>query len=124
MSDEQSIDSLKDQLIIGIDLGTTKSAVSIWDQKQGQLQILKNSLGHDLTPSVVAWDRENGQWVVGEEAKRFFEHRPSDVVYSIKRFIGRWFTDPEVIKNYRRMTYNLVTGGGRNQLEDVFVSGE
>ena len=121
MSDEHPIDSLKDQLIIGIDLGTTKSAVSIWDQKQGQLQILKNSLGHDLTPSVVAWDREKSQWIVGEKAKNFYKRRPSDVVYSIKRFIGRWFTDPEVIKNYRRMTYNLVSGGGLNQLEDIFV---
>jgi molecular chaperone DnaK len=114
-------DDLKDKLIIGIDLGTTKSAVSVWDQKSGRLQILNNAQGKDLTPSVVAWDRARSQWVVGEEAKKFFERRPSDVVYSIKRFIGRWFTDPEVIKNYRRMTYNLVSGGGRNQLEDVFV---
>ena len=121
MSDEQPGADLKGQLIVGIDLGTTKSAVSVWDQKQGRLHILNNSQGMDLTPSVVAWDREQSQWVVGDDAKLFLERRPSDVVYSIKRFIGRWFTDPEVIKNYRRMTYNLVSGGGRNQLEDVFV---
>jgi molecular chaperone DnaK (HSP70) len=83
-------DDLKDKLIIGIDLGTTKSAVSVWDQKSGRLQILNNAQGKDLTPSVVAWDRAKSQWVVGEEARKFFESRPSDVVYSIKRFIGRW----------------------------------
>jgi molecular chaperone DnaK len=121
MSDESTATSLQDELIIGIDLGTTKSAVSIWDKDTGRLKILENSAGHDLTPSLVAWDRDNKKWVVGEPAKAFFDLRPSDVVYSIKRFIGRWFTDPEVQKSYRRMTYNLVSGGGRNQLEDVLV---
>jgi molecular chaperone DnaK len=121
MSDQPTATSLKDELIIGIDLGTTKSAVSIWDKDQGYLKILENSAGHDLTPSLVAWDRENSKWVVGEPAKVFFDRRPSDVVYSIKRFIGRWFTEPEVQRTYRRMTYNLVSGGGRNQLEDVLI---
>jgi molecular chaperone DnaK len=121
MADSESTTSLKDKLIVGIDLGTTKSAVSVWDAKEGRVKILLNSLNKDFTPSLVAWDRSNSQWIVGEPAKEFFERRPSDVVYSIKRFIGRLFTDPEVIKNYRRMTYNLVSGGGNNPLEDVYV---
>ena len=121
MGVEERAEFLKDKLIIGIDLGTTKSAVSIWNEAEGRSKILLNSAGKDFTPSLVAWDRPKQQWIVGEKAKEFFERRPGDVVYSIKRFIGRLFTDPEVIKNHRRMTYNLVSGGGNNQLEDVYV---
>ena len=121
MGVEDRAEFLKDKLIIGIDLGTTKSAVSVWNEESGRAAILRNSSKNDFTPSVVAWDRQNQEWVVGESAKTFFNQRPGDVVYSIKRFIGRLFTDPEVIKNHRRMTYNLVSGGGNNQLEDVYV---
>jgi molecular chaperone DnaK len=118
---EAASDTLKDQLIIGIDLGTTKSAVSVWDESKGKVVILPNSSGKKLTPSLVGWDRAQSRWLVGEDAKALFEQRPADVVYSIKRFIGRWFSDPEVIKNYRKMTYNLVSGKGNNQLEDIIV---
>lgn len=118
---EAAIDALKDQLIIGIDLGTTKSAVSVWDESKGEVVILPNSSGKKLTPSLVGWDRAQSRWLVGEDAKALFAQRPADVVYSIKRFIGRWFSDPEVIRNYRKMTYNLVSGQGRNQLEDIIV---
>lgn len=121
MGDAEPATTLEAKLIIGIDLGTTKSAVSVWDEKENRLKILLNSDGKDFTRSLVAWDRANQKWIVGEKAKKFFALRPSDVVYSIKRFIGRLFTDPEVIKNYRRMTYNLVSGGGNNQLEDVYI---
>jgi molecular chaperone DnaK len=118
---EAVIDTLQGKLIIGIDLGTTKSAVSVWDETQGRVVMLPNSSGKEWTPSLVGWDRAGSRWLVGDEAKSLFKQRPSDVVYSIKRFIGRWFTDPEVIKNYRKMTYNLVTGGGKEQLEDIVV---
>ena len=121
MGVEERTEFLKDKLIIGIDLGTTKSAVSVWNDADGRSKILLNSAGKDFTPSLVAWDRPKQEWIVGEKAKEFFERRPGDVVYSIKRFIGRLFTDPEVIKNHSRMTYNLVSGGGNNQLEDIYV---
>jgi molecular chaperone DnaK len=112
---------LTDKLVIGIDLGTTKSAVSAWDEKAGHAVILKSSDGNELTPSVVAWDREGGRWLVGSPARAILEERPSDVVYSIKRFIGRLFKEREVQRRVRDVTYRLRSGGGTDALHDVLI---
>lgn len=118
---ESQDETLKDKLIIGIDLGTTKSAVSVWDEAQQKVVMLPDDQGRTIIPSLVAWDRDRREWIVGHEAKPLSQQRPSDVVYSIKRFIGRWFSDPEVLKNYHQMAYKLVTGGGVDQLNDIIV---
>jgi molecular chaperone DnaK len=120
MSEAQE-DLLKGKLIIGIDLGTTKSGVSVWDEKLARVVMLPDEQGRELTPSIVGWDRVRKQWLVGHDAMTLLEDRPGDVVYSIKRYIGRWFTDPEVIKGYRKMAYNLRSGGGIDQLRDIVV---
>jgi molecular chaperone DnaK len=119
MSDEQ--ESLKDKLIIGIDLGTTKSVVSVWSAEQGSVVILPDDEGYEVTPSVVGWDRMHGAWLVGHAAKDLALHNPSDVVYSIKRYIGRWFNDRAVLYGRQDLTYNLVSGGGTDPLRDVLV---
>jgi molecular chaperone DnaK len=109
------------QLIIGIDLGTTKSAVSVWDKAAGRAVMLKSHDGGELTPSVVAWDRAKGEWLVGAPARALLGEQPSDVVYSIKRFIGRLFTEREVQRRVGHMTYRLRSGGGTDPLRDVLV---
>lgn len=110
------------QLVIGIDLGTTKSAVSVWDESVGRAVILDSLAGDDSTPSVVAWDRQRGEWLVGASARALLEEHPSDVVYSIKRFIGRLYKEREVQKRISDMTYSLRSGGGTDALRDVLVN--
>jgi molecular chaperone DnaK len=110
------------KLVIGIDLGTTKSAVSVWDEGAGRAVILDSLDGGESTPSVVAWERQRGEWLVGAAARALLEEYPSDVVYSIKRFIGRWFNEREVQIRISDMTYSLRSGGGTDALRDVLVN--
>lgn len=77
--------------ILGIDLGTTNSAVAIW--RDGQPQIIPDVEGNILTPSVVAVEPATGQLVVGHRAKAIAADNPQATVYSIKRFMGRRFQE-------------------------------
>lgn len=114
-------DTWKDKLIVGIDLGTTKSAVSVWSAEQSEVVMLKDADGYDLTPSVVGWDRARRDWVVGRAARHLALRNPADVVYSIKRYIGRWFNDKAVLYGREDLTYNLISGGGIDPLCDVIA---
>src|SRR4051794_13143809 len=58
-------DTLKGKLILGIDLGTTNSGVSVWNAERGRAEMLAGAAGETLTPSVVAWNAEGGAWLVG-----------------------------------------------------------
>src|SRR5262245_46916134 len=72
--------------IVGIDLGTTNSVVTVMEGKE--VKVIPNKHGSNLTPSVVAIN-ENGERLVGQLAKRQAVMNPKNTVYSIKRFIGR-----------------------------------
>jgi molecular chaperone DnaK len=115
------LDAIKGKVIIGIDLGTTKSGVSVWSDAEKRVVMLPDEQGRELMPSIVAWDRHTSEWLVGHAAKELLEQRPSDVVYSVKRYIGRWFTDPAVLRGHGDLTYSLVSGGGEDALRDVLV---
>ena len=73
--------------VIGIDLGTTNSVVSIWDPQAQQVRIIPSASGSRTTPSVVAFAK--GAPLVGEAARGQQVTNPVNTVYSIKRFIGR-----------------------------------
>ena len=88
--------------IIGIDLGTTNSAVAIIEG--GQPKIIENQEGTRTTPSVVALAK-NGDRMVGLLAKRQAVTNPDNTVYGIKRFIGRMFDDPEIQKERKLVSY-------------------
>jgi molecular chaperone DnaK len=79
--------------IIGIDLGTTNSVVAVMEG--GEPQVINNAEGGRITPSVVAFAK-TGERLVGQVAKRQAITNPENTIFSIKRFMGRRYDDPEV----------------------------
>jgi molecular chaperone DnaK len=90
---------------VGIDLGTTFSAVAIIEG--GDPKIITNTEGERLTPSVVAIDKK-GERLVGLLAKRQAVTNPENTIYSIKRLMGRKFKDPIVQQDIKRLPYKIV----------------
>ncbi len=90
--------------IIGIDLGTTYSAMAVIDK--GQPEIIENSEGARTTPSVVALSK-SGEILVGVTAKRQQVVNPQNTLYGIKRLIGRRFSDPEVQRDKTLYPYEI-----------------
>src|SRR5262245_41138451 len=88
--------------VIGIDLGTTNSVVSVMES--GQPAVIVNQEGARLTPSVVGFAK-NGERLVGQVAKRQAVTNPENTVYSVKRFMGRKFA--EVGDETRRVPYKV-----------------
>jgi molecular chaperone DnaK len=93
--------------IIGIDLGTTNSAVSIIEG--GQPKIIENIEGAKTTPSIVALAK-NGDRLVGLLAKRQAVTNPENTIYGIKRFMGHRFEDPTVQKDIPLSPYKIQKG--------------
>ena len=93
--------------IIGIDLGTTNSAVAIIEG--GQPKIIENIEGARTTPSVVAITK-NGDRMVGLLAKRQAVTNPENTVYGIKRFVGHMYDDPEIQKDEKTIPYKIQKG--------------
>ena len=91
--------------IIGIDLGTTNSCVSIMDG--GKAKVIENSEGDRTTPSIVAYTKD-GEVLVGASAKRQAVTNPKNTFYAVKRLIGRKFTDAEVKKDLDLVPYGIV----------------
>ena len=91
--------------IIGIDLGTTNSCVSLLDGKQ--IKIIENAEGGRTTPSVVAY-LQDGEILVGAPAKRQAVTNPKNTLYAIKRLIGRRYDDAEVQKDIEITPYEIV----------------
>ena len=94
--------------ILGIDLGTTNSAMAIMEG--GQPKILENAEGARTTPSVVAISKA-GERLVGQAAKRQAVTNPENTIFEVKRLIGRRFSDPEVQKDLSVMPYRIVQAG-------------
>jgi molecular chaperone DnaK len=91
--------------IIGIDLGTTNSCVSIIEGSTPK--VIENSEGARTTPSIVAY-QEDGEVLVGASAKRQAVTNPKNTLYAVKRLIGRKFTEKEVQKDIDLMPYQIV----------------
>ena len=93
--------------IIGIDLGTTNSAMAV--MQAGKAEIIANSEGNRTTPSVVAVNK-NGERLVGQVARRQQVTNPKNTIYEVKRLIGRNFDDKEVQRDLKLMGYEIVKG--------------
>jgi len=94
--------------ILGIDLGTTNSAMAVIEG--GQAKILENIEGNRTTPSIVAISK-NGERLVGQTAKRQAVTNPKNTVYSVKRLIGRKFDDAEIQKDKKLVPYEIIQAG-------------
>ncbi len=90
--------------IIGIDLGTTNSCVSVLDG--GDARVIENSEGDRTTPSIIAYT-DNGEILVGQNAKRQAVTNPTNTVFAVKRLIGRKFKDDVVQKDIKMVPYNI-----------------
>ncbi len=91
--------------ILGIDLGTTNSAVAIW--RDGKPQIIPDADGFTLTPSVVAIDPVDEKLVVGRRAYAIAAENPFSTIYSIKRLMGCRFQDDLVQEQLHRIIYEV-----------------
>jgi molecular chaperone DnaK len=91
--------------VIGIDLGTTNSCVAIMEG--GEPKVIPNVEGTRTTPSVVAFT-ESGERLVGQIAKRQAITNPLNTVFSVKRLMGRKFSDPEVQRDLKVLPYKIV----------------
>src|SRR5436190_4283282 len=114
-------DDLKGRRIVGIDLGTTNSSVAIWDDGRGEPVVLPGADGEPLLPSLVGWCPKRRAWLVGREADELRREDPRLVAHSVKRFIGRLFSDPAVLFRHK-LAFAVEGGDGSDAGRDVFVN--
>ncbi|WP_461081659.1 Hsp70 family protein [Streptomyces deserti] len=97
---------------IGIDLGTTNSVVAHYDPDRGEARVVRNGEAENLTPSVVGMMRREGSesLLVGRYALNWADKNPQDTVLSVKRLMGRDFTDAKVARARDRLSYQIVPG--------------
>jgi molecular chaperone DnaK len=105
--------------ILGIDLGTTNSCMSVMEA--GEPVVLENSEGARTTPSVVAFTK-TGERVVGQAAKRQAVTNPQNTIFSVKRFMGRKFE--EVQSELHRVPYKVVKAANGDAHISITVNGE
>ena len=98
------IDNLKDNYIIGIDLGTTNSCVGVY--KNNRVDIIENILGKRITPSYVCY-KTNSKILVGEQAKDQIINNIKNTIYDTKRLIGRNFSDEIVQKDIKLWSFTV-----------------
>jgi molecular chaperone DnaK len=91
--------------ILGIDLGTTNSVMAVIEA--GEPTILENAEGNRLTPSVVAVNPKSKEQIVGQVARRQAITNPRNTIFSVKRFMGRKFTDPQVSEALKHVPYEV-----------------
>ena len=103
--------------VIGIDLGTTNSCVSIMEGSQPK--VLENAEGARTTPSMVSFD-ENKERLIGQPAKRQAVTNPENTLFAVKRLIGRSFDDPATKEDQGMVPYKIVKGDNG----DAFVEAE
>src|SRR5271154_6855826 len=110
--------------IIGIDLGTTNSAVAVMEG--GEPKVLENAEGNRTTPSIVAISKSNER-LVGLLAKRQSVTNPKNTIFSVKRLIGRKFSDETVQRDKAWLPYDIQagpTGGVEVRMPDPSVPGQ
>ena len=91
--------------IIGIDLGTTNSVAAVMEG--GEPVVIPSAEGSRLFPSIVAVNPKTGERLVGQVAKRQAVINPDNTIYSVKRFMGRKFDDPEVTRALKYVPYGV-----------------
>src|SRR5262245_46820245 len=110
---------------VGIDLGTTNSAVATYVQPDKRAAIVPNGEGDALTPSAVAIRSRNGKELryVGKTAANYAGSDPRNTVTSVKRLMGRDFADPVVVKARKRLTYEVTETSDTDPQASVVIGG-
>ena len=121
MSDKSERSGKIEAPVIGLDLGTTYSCVGIF--KNGRVEVIPNQLGNRITPSFVGFS-DDGSIQVGEEAKYQSPSNPQNSVYSVKRLIGRRFTDKEIQHDMKLLPYDIVDKDGKPYIRIRRSSGD
>ena len=102
--------------VLGIDLGTTNSCMAVMEA--GEPNVVENAEGARTTPSMIGVNAKSGERYVGTTAKRQAVTNPDNTVFSIKRMIGRRFSDPEVQRDIKLMPFKIVqAANGDAQVE-------
>ncbi|NQW23489.1 MAG: molecular chaperone DnaK [SAR202 cluster bacterium] len=92
--------------VLGIDLGTTNSVAAVIEA--GEPVVVENAEGGRITPSIVALNTKTGERYVGQVAKRQAVTNPENTLFSVKRLMGRKFSDPEVKNSMGKLPYKIV----------------
>ncbi|CAA6822765.1 MAG: Chaperone protein DnaK [uncultured Sulfurovum sp.] len=100
--------------VLGIDLGTTNSAMSVFEN--GEAKIIANKEGKNTTPSIVAFT-DKGEVLVGESAKRQAVTNPEKTIYSIKRIMGLMFDEEHAASAKERLPYKIIDRNGACAIE-------
>ena len=100
--------------VIGIDLGTTNSAMAVFEGNEGK--IIANKEGKNTTPSIVAFT-DKGEILVGEPAKRQAITNPQKTIYSIKRIMGLMFDEDKAKEAEKRLPYKIIDRNGACAVE-------
>lgn len=100
--------------VLGIDLGTTNSAMSVFEG--GEAKIIANKEGKNTTPSIVAFT-DKGEILIGESAKRQAITNPEKTIYSIKRIMGLMFDEDKAKEAQKRLPYKIVDRNGACAIE-------
>jgi L1 cell adhesion molecule like protein len=110
-------------IVIGIDLGTTYSAVAVWDVAAMGVRIIPDEGGNRTTPSYVAWT-DDGERVVGHRAKALASKAPQRTLFDVKRIIGQRANEQAVIDDMKRLPYKINKDDeGRLEIEVVTSEG-
>jgi len=105
---------------VGIDLGTTYSVVGVW--QGGTVEIIPNEMGNRITPSVVAFTES--ERLVGDGAKNQIAENPTNTIYTVKRLIGRKYSDKSVQADKKLLSFNVVGDKEGNPRVEVQYKGE
>ncbi len=100
--------------VLGIDLGTTNSAMSVFENNEAK--IIANKEGKNTTPSIVAFT-DKGEVLVGDSAKRQAVTNPENTIYSIKRIMGMMFDEEHAVEAKARLPYHIIDRNGACAIE-------
>ncbi len=113
---EKNESEKKEEVVIGIDLGTTYSCIAIW--RNGKTEVVPNEFGERTTPSVISFD--NNEILIGNATK----NKNENIIYDAKRLIGRSYDDKEIQEDMKYWPFNIIKDENNKPLIEVEYNGK